>query len=355
MNDLNSDFSINFMIEIDGSIGGGQLLRTAIGLSALTNKSVEISNIRKGKTGKPGLRPQHMMGIKVTGEFCQAEIKGLEESSLEVEFTPKKLNVYDKEIDIGTAGSIGLLLQTITPVLVFIDKPVTLQIRGGTETRWAPTIQYIRDVAFPILNMMGTNLSLELIKHGYYPKGGGRVGVISKPVKKLDPFVYLERGSIKSIHISSVCGRLPPNVAERQGKSALRTIQYHCPDIKVSMDYKSVDSFSPGSSVNCYAVCENSIIGSSCLGERGLRAEVVGEKAADDLVKALKSNAALDKFMADQILVFLALAKGNSRVRVEEVTEHCRTNISIIEQILPVEFKTNENIIEVEGIGFETP
>jgi len=344
------------MIEIDGSIGGGQLLRTAIGLSAITKKPVKITNIRKGKTtGKPGLRPQHMMGIEVTGEFCQAEIKGLEESSLEVEFTPKKLNVYDKEIDIGTAGSIGLLLQTITPVLIFNDKPVALQIHGGTETRWAPTIQYTRDVTFPILKMMDANLSLELIKHGYYPKGGGHVEVKSRPVKKLNPFVCLERGQIKNIHVSSVCGRLPPHVAERQGKVALRTIQYHCPQVNVSMSYTSVDTFSPGSSVNCYAVCENSIIGSSCLGERGLRAEVVGERAADDLVNALKSNVALDKYMADQILIFLALAKGKSRVRVEGITEHCKTNISVIEEILPVEFKTNENIIEVEGIGFKNP
>jgi len=344
------------MIEIDGCIGGGQLLRTAIGLSALINKPVKISNIRKGKpTDKPGLRPQHLMGIKVAGEFCQADMKGLEEGSLEVEFTPKKLKVYDKEIDIGTAGSIGLLLQTITPILIFIDKPVTLQIYGGTETEWAPTVQYIRDVTFPILSMMGAELSLELIKHGYYPKGGGHVEVKSKPVKKLNPFVCLDRGMIKGIHVSSVCGRLPPHVAERQGKSALSTIQYHYPNVKVSMDYKSVDSFSPGSSVNCYAFCENSIIGSDYLGAIGLRAEMVGERAADNLVISLNSNAALDRFMADQILVFLALAKGKSQVKVEGITEHCRTNISAIEEILPVEFKTNENIIEVEGIGFEKP
>jgi len=203
--------------------------------------------------------------------------------------------------------------------------------------------------------MMGTNLSLELIKHGYYPKGGGHVEVRSKPVKKLNPFVCLERGEIKSIYISSVCGRLPPDVSERQGNSALRTIQYHYPKVKISMNYKAVDSFSPGSSVNCYAVCDNTIIGSSCLGERGLRAEIVGERAADDLVKTLKSNACLDRYMADQILVYLALAKGKSQVKVEEITEHCRTNISVIEEILPVEFKIEKNMIEVEGIGFEKP
>jgi RNA 3'-terminal phosphate cyclase (ATP) len=344
------------MIEIDGSIGGGQLLRTAIGLSSLINKSVRISNIRKGKaTDKPGLRPQHLTGIKVAGEFCQADISGLKEHSLEVEFIPKKLDIYDREIDIGTAGSIGLLLQTITPLLIFTDRPVNLQIYGGTETEWAPTIQYIRDVTFPIMNMMGARLSLEIIKHGYYPKGGGYVEVKSKPVKSLTPFVCLDRGIIKAIHVSSVCGRLPPHVAERQGISALSTIQYYCPKVKVSMDFKSVDSFSPGSSVNCYAVCENTIIGSDYLGQMGLKAETVGERAAENLVRSLNSNVALDRYMSDQILIFLALAKGQSRVKVEEITEHCRTNISAIEEILPVEFKINQNIIEVEGIGFEKP
>ncbi len=344
------------MIDIDGSIGGGQLLRTAIGLSALMNKPVRIRNIRKGKTtDKPGLRPQHIMGIKVAGEFCQADISGLKENSLEVEFIPKRLNVYDKEIDIGTAGSIGLLLQTITPLLIFNDKPVNLKIYGGTETEWAPTIQYIRDVTFPILNMMGAKLSLELIKHGYYPKGGGLVEVKSKPVKKLDPFVCLDRGMIKGVHVSSVCGRLPPNVAERQGKSALSTIQYYYPNTKVSMDYKSVDSFSPGSSVTCYASCENTIIGSDYLGKMGVKAETVGEIAAENLMKSLMSNATLDKYMTDQILVFLTLAKGQSKAKVEEITDHCKTNISVIQEILPIEFKINGNVIEVEGIDFKKP
>jgi RNA 3'-terminal phosphate cyclase (ATP) len=343
------------MIEIDGSTGGGQLLRTAIGLSALTRKPVKVINIRKGKKeGKPGLRPQHMMGIKVAGEFCNAEIKGLREYSLEVEFIPNKLSLKNKEIDIGTAGSISLLLQTLTPLLVFAKKPVKLEITGGTEGKWAPPILYTKNVTFPLLNKMGAELSLEIVRHGYYPRGGGRVVVESKPVKKLYPFVCLERGKINYITIDSVCGSLPKEIAERQAKSALRTIQYFYPNVKVSVSYKAVDSFSPGTSVTCVAVCENSILGADCLGERGLRAEIVGERAAEDLVKALKSNAALDKYMADQILIFLALAKGKSRVKVEEITEHCRTNMSVIEKILPVEFEVDEEKkkISVEGVGF---
>ncbi len=343
------------MIEIDGSIGGGQLLRTAIGLSALTLKPVRIINIRKGKKrGKPGLRPQHLMGVKITGEFCNAKIKGLKENSLEVEFVPKKLNLTNKTIDIGTAGNIGLLLQTLTPLLVFNNKSIILEVIGGTETKWAPTIQYIKYVTYPLLNQMGANLSLNVIRHGYYPKGGGLVTVETKSSKKLNNFVLLDRGKIQSIHVYSVCGSLPPHVAERQGRSGLNTLQYHFPNVKVSMSYESVKSPSPGSSVTCIASCENSVMGKDALGEKGIRAEKVGELAAEKLLKSLKSGAPLDKYMADQILVFLALAEGESKVRVEEITDHCRTNIGVIEQILPVMFEVNEEKreISVEGKGF---
>ncbi len=344
------------MIEIDGSIGGGQLLRTAVSLSALTGESVKITNIRKGKAeGKPGLRPQHLMGIEVLGEFCQAEMKGLQEGSLEVEFTPEKLRVYDKKINIGTAGSIGLLLQTLTPLLIFNDKPVTLEITGGTETMWSPTIQYIKHVTYPILNKMGAKLTLEIIKHGYYPKGGGKVVVTSKPAGALIPFNYTDRGEIRDIQVYSTAGLLPKDVVERQGKTALSTIQYYCPKTEISMIYENVQSLSPGSSVTCCANCDYSILGGDFLGERGLKAEIVGQSAAERLLKSLKSGASLDKYMADQILVFLALTKGKSQVKVEEITEHCRTNIQTIEQILPIEFNIDKEKreISVEGIGFK--
>jgi RNA 3'-terminal phosphate cyclase (ATP) len=352
---IDSTSYIYSMIIIDGSIGGGQLLRTAIGLSALTLKPVKIINIRKGKgEAKPGLRPQHMMGIKIAGEFCDAEIRGLKEYSLEVEFIPKKLELKDKRINIGTAGSVSLLLQTLAPILIFGKKSARLEIIGGTDTAWAPPIDYLKKVTFPLLEKMGADLKLEVLKYGFYPKGGGRVIVESKPTKRLNSFNCLSRGKIEYITIDSVSGSLPPEVAERQAKSALRTLQYHYPDIKISASYRRVETLSPGSSITCVAVCENSILGGNCLGERGLRAEIVGQRAAESLINSLESEAALDRFMADQILVFLALAKGESRVRVEEITEHCRTNIQVIEEILPVEFNIHHDKREifVKGIDF---
>jgi len=344
------------MIEIDGSLGGGQLLRTAVSLSALIGEAVKITNIRKGKAeGKPGLRPQHMMGIEVLGEFCQAEMKGVKEGSLEVEFIPEKLKVFDKKINIGTAGSISLLLQTLTPLLIFNKKSITLEIIGGTETKWSPTIQYIKYVAYPLLSKLGVSLDLDIVKHGYYPKGGGKVIVTSRPVEKLNPFISLDRGDIQNIHVHSICGHLPKEIAERQGKSALGSIQYYCPKTELFMTYEAVESLSPGTSVTCYANCDYSILGHDSLGEMGLKAELVGLKAAEGLLVSLKSRATLDKYMADQILIFLALAKGRSQVKVEEITEHCMTNIQVIEQILPVEFKIDKEKreISVDGIGFK--
>jgi RNA 3'-phosphate cyclase len=343
------------MIEIDGSIGGGQLLRTAVTLSALTGKGVKVVNIRKGKAaGKPGLRPQHMTGIEVVGGFCNAEILGLKEWSLEVEFRPWQISLKDKKIDIGTAGSISLLLQTLLPILAFGKKEIKLEIKGGTEVSWSPTIQYIQFVLLPILRKMGINIELETIKHGYYPRGGGLVVLRSYPVNKINPLYCLEKGNILGIHVDSVIGNLPKDVAERQGKSGLGVLQYDFPNAKFSVSIKEVESLDIGGSVTCYANCENSVIGSDALFERGSKAEIVGIRAAENLIASLKSNAAVDKFMADQLLVFMALADGKSTISIEKITEHVLTNIQVIEKFLDVKFEVDDKrrIISVSGIGF---
>ena len=161
------------MIKIDGSIGYGQVLRTAIGLSALLLKPVKIFNIRVRRP-KPGLRPQHLTGVKIAAEFCAASVKGAKIGSTQVEFIPKyhKIPSY-KKIDIGTAGSICLLLQTLTLLLVFADKEVTLEIVGGTDVKHAPTTTYFQHIFCYFLKRMGAEISLQTLRHGFYPKGEG--------------------------------------------------------------------------------------------------------------------------------------------------------------------------------------
>lgn len=338
------------MITIDGSTGGGQILRTAVALSALTLKPIKVVNIRSSRP-RPGLMPQHLTGIKVAAEYCKAEVVGGQYSSMEVEFIPTKLDVKDKVIDIGTSGSIGLLLQTLTPLLVLSNKRVRLEIIGGTSGLGSPTIEYSKYVTFPVLNRMGVYLpEIKILRQGFYPKGGGRVEINFEP-SKIFRIQMMDAGEIKSIKGFSIAGSLPESIAARQANAA-RNVLGKFKD--VSIESSAVETFSQGTSITLYAECENSVLGSSALGERGLRAEDVGSMAAQGLLESINSKTALDKHMTDQIIPFMALADGKSTIKVEEITNHCKTNISVCEKILGCKFSVDESnrIIEVNGIKF---
>ncbi len=337
------------MIEIDGAIGYGQVLRTAIALSALMLRPIRIFNIRKGRP-KPGLMAQHLTGVKIAGEFCNADIKGLQLGSTEVEFIPKSFAVSDKKIDIGTAGQISLLLQTLTPLLIFSKKPVNLEIVGGTAGLGAPTIQYIKHVTFPLLTKLGVKMpEIEIDREGFYPKGGGRIKIKFQPVEKLNAIEIMEQGEIKSIKGLSICGKLPEKIAERQADAARKKLLDH--GFEADIEHFSVNTLSPGTSITLWAECQNTILGADKIGKRGMPAEKIGQMAAMELIKSIQSGAGLDKFMADQIIPFLALADGRSKIKVEEITKHCRTNMVVTEQILGVKFDVKDKIISVNGLS----
>ncbi|MBS3052525.1 MAG: RNA 3'-terminal phosphate cyclase [Candidatus Aenigmarchaeota archaeon] len=346
------------MIKIDGSNSGGQVLRTAIALSALTNYPVKIMNIRKGKIdSKPGLRPQHMTGIEVMKKFCDAEVEGLHEWSTEILFKPSKIDVKSHRIDIGTAGSVTLLLQTLLPVLIFSKKSLSLEIIGGTDVKWSPTIHYTSSVLLPFLKKMGVDVHIEIENYGFYPLGGGNIKIAVNPIKKLECVSLVQRGNVLGINIQSICGNLPAEIAERQNKTAMEILAKKYPKAKFSLVSTSTKSKSHGSSITCIGVCEKSLLGGSALGERGVRAEDVATNAANELIESLQSNNAVDKYMADQLLIFMALAKGKSKITVEKITDHVLTNIDVIERFLPVKFevegsKNHEGIISVEGVYF---
>lgn len=345
------------MIEIDGAIGYGQVLRTTIALSALTLKPIKIFNIRKGRP-KPGLMAQHLTGVKIAGEFCNADIRGLTLGSTEIEFIPKSFNVSDREIDIGTAGSISLLLQTLMPLLIFSKNPVTLEIIGGTAGLGAPTIQFLKYITFPILSKLGMKIpQVEIFKEGFYPRGGGKIKIKFEPIKKLNSVQLSERGKVKSIKGISIAGKLPKHIADRQASAAKKILLDYGFD-QVEIDSYTVETLSPGTSITLFAECENSVLGSDNIGKRGVPAEKIAEKAALELIESIESKASLDKFMGDQIIPFIALADSESKVTVEKITQHCLTNIKVCEQILGVNFsvrgeKEERGEISVKGIGFE--
>ncbi len=354
----------NRIIEIDGSIleGGGQILRTALALSALTGRPVRIYNIR-AKRSNPGLQAQHLTGVKAIAEICSAKVEGAYKGSMELIFIPGKIRGGRFRFDIGTAGSISLVIQAILPVLVFAPEKAEVDITGGTDVRWSPPIDYVRYIMLPVLSKLGVKAEVIVFRRGHYPRGGGHVRLIVYPVDKLSNIVDVKRGEVREIRGRSHCVKLPKHVAERQAKAAeeyLRSRGLRVP-INIELEYYPPDRdphLGPGSGIVLWALTDREeIIGADALGEKGKPAEIVGREAAEKLLSELESKMAFDSHMGDMLIPYIALAEGRSRIGVSKLTLHTITNIYIVERILQVKFKVDgeqdkPGIIEVNGIGF---
>jgi len=329
------------IIEINGGYleGGGQIIRTAIGLSAVTGKSCKITNIRKGRCN-PGLRAQHLKSVETCAELCDAKTKGLEIGSEQIEFHPGKVKGGEFDIDIGTAGAISLVLQTLIVPAIHAEHDVILNITGGTDGKWAPPFAFFEAVLCGNLKKMGIETEPKVLKAGFYPKGGGKVKILIKPCKQVQPIEWLVQGEIKRVDCWSFASNDLKDVAERQMKGFEEIFpKVDCRDVQ------TVETKSPGSSIIAHVHC-NTVIGASALGEKGKKAEDVGRECAQILKKQIDTGAALDEHMADQILPFMALAckesEHESKISVSEITKHAKTNMWVIEQFLPVKFEIDE-------------
>jgi RNA 3'-phosphate cyclase len=325
------------MIEIDGSYGegGGQILRTAVALAAYLETPCRILNIRKGRPN-PGLRPQHAAGVNALAALCRAEVAGLNVGSVEVVFTPGRVAGGTVRIDVGTAGAIGLILQTIMLPATKALSPLLLTIQGGTDVPWAPTIGYCQEVTLSVLSQMGYAGEIALGKRGYFPRGNGEVSGELKNAD-LSPVQLLEPGPIRMIqgrsHAANVLKQR--RVAERQQEGAMASLKKLGVPCEITVEYGPAAS--PGSGIDLWAVADHTRLGATALGARGKRAEEVGEEAAAALTRQLNTGAALDEWMGDQILPFLAIAGGESAVSIARITDHLRTNLWVINHFLPIE------------------
>lgn len=341
------------MIVIDGKEAGGQILRSSLGLSAIIGKPIKVINIRGAKKGGIGLKTQHLEGVLAIAQLCNAEVKGVKLGSTEIEFIPKKLENKELDIKISTAGSIGLFFQSLQIPTAFTDDVVKIYVKGGsTASSWSPPIHYVQNVFLPIVSKMGYKAEIEIIKEGFYPRGGAEVKITVYPIRKLTSLRLVSCGKVLRIKGISIVGSLPKHIADRQANSAKKIlIDYGFENVKI--DSKTVRTPSPGTSVTLWAECENTIVGADTIGKKGKPAEKVGEEVAKALIKSIESKTGLDKYMGDQIIPFIALAEGRSKITVEKVSQHCKTNISVCEQILGVKFEIKDRKISVDGIGFQ--
>lgn len=348
------------MIEIDGSFGegGGQILRTALALAAVLGKHVRIHNIRAGRS-EPGLRPQHLTGVKAIAEICSASLEGIEIGSTELVFRPDRPKAGHYQFDVGTAGSVTLVLQTLMPLLPFLSEKASLVLTGGTDVKWSPPVDYLRLVSLPILERMGYRGTLRLARRGHYPKGGGMVIFDTTPASSLKPIVGRKTGDLVKIEGVSHAVRLPRHVAERQAVAAERVIlEKGLPRPQVDLDVSENGThLGPGSGIVLSAIrSEGAIVGADSLGERGKPAEQVGTDAAKRLVEELESAMFLDRHMGDMIVPFIALAEGVSEVSVSRVTHHTVTNVKVAELVAGVHFDSvgeigRPGLLRANGLG----
>lgn len=337
------------MIKIDGSFleGGGQILRTATSLSAVTKKPCQVFNIRKGRA-KPGLMPQHLLGLRALAEFCGGKLEGDSLGSEEIKFSPEKICRDRVSVNIMTAGSITLVLQSLIPPCLFAPKPVKISFAGGaTDTFFSPTIDHFQYVFLKILEKMGARTEINILKRGYYPEGGAKVEIKVFPLQngKLKPLNLTTRGPFKKILAISGASEFlkDKKVAERQLSGVREVLGKLKLPTEEKVEYYQTQC--PGSQICLIAEFENTVIGTDNLGKLGKRAEDVGKEAALELLKEQKSQACLDKHLADQILPFMALSGKKSQVMVSEITNHCKTNIWIIEKFLEGKFEIKDNLI----------
>ncbi len=352
----------NDLIKIDGSIGeaGGQILRTAVALSAVTKKPCHVFNIREGRP-KPGLAAQHLLGIQALAQLCNGRLEGDYLGSKEIKFYPgptgmpsasygaSETKERDLRVKIETAGSITLVLQTLIPPSLFTYSPVKITFNGGaTDTFFSPTIDHFRFAFLRTLSKMTENSSpvveVNIIKRGYYPEGGAKVEVIVHP-SKLKNLNLIERSQLKKITVTSGASEFlkDKKVAERQTAGVREVLGKLKLPLEEKIEYYQVSS--PGSQICLIAEFKNTVIGADNLGKLEKRAENVGKEAAFELLNEQKTEACLDKHLADQILPYMALAPGKSQVTVSEITNHCKTNIWAIEKFLDGKFKIDGNLI----------
>ncbi len=323
------------IIKIDGSLGegGGQILRTALSLSAITQRPFEIYNIRANRK-TPGLSHQHLQAVNATARICNAKVSGNYLRSTDITFFPGKVEHGNYRFEIGTAGSVSLVLQTIFYPLSLAGEKSTITITGGTHVTHSPCIDYLACQWLYFLKQIGFDAKIQTVRSGFYPRGGGEVFVEIHPAQPQHPLQIKDRGRLVKTNVISAVSNLDMVIAQRQQLQARKRL------LEKGIPHEVVLEERPAIGKGTLLLIEGSFEHSRCcyfgLGAIGKRAEAVAEEACDEFLAFLGTKGVIDEHLADQIIIPLALTKGTSHFITPKITQHLLTNIEIVKLFLPV-------------------
>lgn len=344
-------------IQLDGSIleGGGQLLRVAVALSAVTRQPIQVDKIRLRRE-KPGLRHQHLAAVKAVAELVDADVSGLEVGSESITFKPKRSTEINLHVDIGTAGSTTLVLQALMPALAFAPDRIFVTLSGGTNNPLAPSTDYMKHVLIPCLRLLGYKCQVELERRGFYPRGGGEVKIESRPASLLKPLQLTAPGTVSNIKIFSYSCQLPSHITERMVSAASSKLHDSGFEVtKTEIEARRMGdpkcSVDPGCGLLIVVeYASGAFAGFDGLGEKGLPAEKVAEEVSSRALEHLLTQAQVERHLCDQLLIWMSLASGVSEIRTSELTRHSLTCMEVARMLLGVEFEVLGNLGEAATI-----
>lgn len=337
------------MRTIDGTAGGGQILRTSLALSMHTGEPFRIERIRASRP-KPGLQRQHLAAVHAAAAVADAEVAGDALGSTTLTFRPHGVRGGDHAFHIGTAGSTGLVLQTVLPVLVTASEESRVELRGGTHNEWAPPFDFVASTFLPLLGRMGTACTATLHRHGFYPAGGGQVTYHVRPTPQLQRLDLLERGDVHAVRARVLVAGIGHGVLDRERRAVLRHSGW--PQESVRVEHLP-DAHGPGNVILVEISSDALTTVISAFGRRGVRAEQVAENAVDEARRYLDAVVPVDHHLADQLLLPMALAGGGRFRTTAPVDEHTTSNATLIAGWLgvPIGIEDESPAVAVISVG----
>jgi RNA 3'-terminal phosphate cyclase (ATP) len=344
----------NGVLEIDGSAqsGSGTLVRFGVAFSALCGEPIHLVNAR-ARRAQPGLRAQHVAAVRACAELCAAETEGVEVGSRELVFRPGPRVRGGRYVwDIGTAGSAPMLALGVLALACLAEAPLVARIGGGVFQDFAPSPFHLQHVLAPLLARMGASVALELVRPGYVPAGSGVLELRVEPAPRgLAPLELLEPGPVRAVRGIALASHLAERrVADRMA----RACEERLAERGLASAIERVDDSSanrPGAGLAVWAETAHGCrLGADRAGAPRRSSEAIGRHVARALLEDLGSGAGVDRHLADQLVLFAALARGTTRYRVPADSEHLRTNLWLAERF-GARVRCDGTQVEVEGLG----